>query len=256
MKAVNTYLKKRKRRLNLLLIIPGQKFTPDIFHQLRVELKKLNAIFRLVNACSDDFKYKKTFKPFEDILNQAGKVRELQLEEALMKKYFPAPAVKDYRLNLKNSRLEERTSFFTLIHQITLPELEQKYHQVQSHLSGITRKKAKKYLQEKQKAIENLLHTPVLQPVQVHELRKALKEYNYSRKCLDMDDLFKSFPYQDKLTLLLGKWHDGRVIVRHLTHVMESNTFIPKEMKQLQKIKEKIYAQNEILLIKINALRC
>ena len=39
-----------------------------------VEIKKLNALFELINFCDKDFKRKKTFKPIKEIFQQAGAV--------------------------------------------------------------------------------------------------------------------------------------------------------------------------------------
>ena len=88
MKAPTKYLKKREDAINFLLEKPTRAYTIDTFHKLRVEINKLNAFFELINFYSKDFKRKKTFKPFKLIFRQAGKVRELQVEEAILRKYF------------------------------------------------------------------------------------------------------------------------------------------------------------------------
>ncbi|HZV68813.1 MAG TPA: CHAD domain-containing protein [Saprospiraceae bacterium] len=256
MKALKKYLDKRKSEIQLLLEIPPQKFTSTAFHKLRLEIKKLNSLLMLINKCSKDFKYKKTFKPFEKIFNQAGNVRELEIESSMMRKYFPVPALKAYKDNLKKSKLDERSSFFTTIHLITQSDLEKKYSRIKHFLSRVNKKETLKYLNKNQRNIENLLHTSVLETEQVHELRKGLKDYNYCRKSLNVEDKFRTFPYQEKLIILLGKWHDGRVIIRHLSKDADDIKLMPRELKKLQKIKENIYSQNEILFDKINKLRC
>jgi len=256
MKALKKYLAKRKSIIQLHLELPPQKFTSAAFHKLRLEIKKLNSLLMLINKCSKDFKYKKTFAPFEKIFNQAGKVRELEIEESMMRKYFPIPALKAYKLSLKKSMLDERSSFFTTIHLVTLSDLEKKYRRIKHFLSRVNKKETLKYLRRNQSRMENLLHTSILETEQVHELRKGLKDYNYCRKSLNAEDKFKPFPYQEKLNILLGKWHDGRVIIRHLNKDADDFKVMPREVKKLQKIKENIFSKNEILLGKINKLRC
>ena len=73
MKALKKYLKKRKSAITFLLEKQQESFTPDTFHTLRLEIKKLNALFDLVNFCSKSFKQKKTFKPFKLIFSSGRK---------------------------------------------------------------------------------------------------------------------------------------------------------------------------------------
>jgi len=85
MKTLTRYLGRRKIAIYLLMKRPRDKFTTHTFHRLRVEIKKLNAFLQLIGFCSNDFKRKKTFKPFGKLFRQAGKVRELQLEKKVLK---------------------------------------------------------------------------------------------------------------------------------------------------------------------------
>jgi hypothetical protein len=72
----------------------------------------LNSIFDLIHFCSNNFKQKTTYKPFKSIFRQAGKVRELQIEAAMLKKYFQNNVIKDYGKSLKRLRLKGEEDFF------------------------------------------------------------------------------------------------------------------------------------------------
>jgi len=50
----------------------------------------------------------KKIKPLKLIFRQAGKVRELQIEEAMLRKYFINNLLKDYRASLKKLRLKDK----------------------------------------------------------------------------------------------------------------------------------------------------
>ncbi|MEO7926136.1 MAG: hypothetical protein ABIR93_05345 [Saprospiraceae bacterium] len=54
MKALQKYLKKREEAIQLILK-PGHRFSPANFLTLRVEIKKLDAFFDLVNVANKDF---------------------------------------------------------------------------------------------------------------------------------------------------------------------------------------------------------
>lgn len=87
MKALKTYLKSRKKASLFQLEKPRIKYSLETFHQLPIEIKKLNALFDLISSSSKKFRCKKMIKAFKTIFRQARKVRDLQIEEASLKKY-------------------------------------------------------------------------------------------------------------------------------------------------------------------------
>ncbi|MGB4848524.1 MAG: CHAD domain-containing protein [Saprospiraceae bacterium] len=255
MNKLNNYLRKRECEIFLILEMSPKEYTVTTFHKLRIEIKKLKALMMLINKSTSGFRYKKTFKPFKIIFQQAGKVRELQIEEAMMKKYNLAPTLKEYRSRLKTSLLREQSCFFRLINEKSKSKLKRKYSLLQTFISGVNKKKALKYLLMKQIKIQKLLKATTLNNGQTHELRKRLKYYDYNRRSLRVDDEFKLFSHQEELNLILGEWHDGQVTLQHLSHAMDDIKIPSAGLEELQKTKEKIYSQNEILLNKMNALR-
>jgi CHAD domain-containing protein len=105
MKALTTYFVTRKKTLLSLLEKSEKKYTPSTFHQLRVELKKLNALFDLIEFSSTKFRRKKVIKPFKTIFKQAGKVRDLQIEEASFKKHMQDDLLVAFRAKLDKRQL-------------------------------------------------------------------------------------------------------------------------------------------------------
>ena len=81
--ALQKYYKSRINSLEKILGKPDKIVTPEDFHKLRVEIKKLRAVLTLVNWSEKNFKRKKFLKSYKKLFKQAGKVRDLQLEEAL-----------------------------------------------------------------------------------------------------------------------------------------------------------------------------
>src|SRR5688572_13084863 len=115
MKALKKYVDNRVSVISSLLNQPRQSFNQSFFHELRVEIKKLDAAFDLINFCSKKFKKKNMFEPFDKIFDQAGNVRDLQVEKTLMKKHFFLNALKDYRSDLRSQEQKERKSFSGMI---------------------------------------------------------------------------------------------------------------------------------------------
>ena len=210
-------------------------------------------LFRSLKFCEKNFKRKKTFKPFKLIFRHAGKVRELQLEEAMLKKYFLNNLLKEYKNSLKKLRLKERKDFFSILNKTFIARLKKTYREIVPFLKKMNKKKVDSYMEKRRKKIKKLLNQDTLKTPQVHALRKRLKKFNYNRKSLNLEKQNKPLPKKDVLPELLGKWHDCQVIIRHLKKAMDTVGINPKEVSQLEKIKAKISSDSQILFKKINA---
>ena len=112
MKSLKKYLGKRERAIAALLKEDVRSCDPLAVHAIRVEIKKMSAFFHLMNYAVREFKRKKTFKPLKVIFRQAGKLRELQVEEAMLKKYAIKSLPNDYRKGLKEKEIAGATRIF------------------------------------------------------------------------------------------------------------------------------------------------
>ncbi len=247
MKALKKYLNSRKITIDFLLGKPKRNFTPGTFHKLRIELKKLNAFLDLVNYCSKYFRRKKTFKLFKQVFRQAGKVRELQLQEAMLKKYFPDNSTPEYKALLRKCRLEETRIFFSMIDQKMFTRMENKFVEINSFLPKIKSKNAAGYLEKEIDKIKNLIKQSPLQKEQLHELRKRLKTLNNNRSSLSLEENKDLVSKKDGLPRLLGDWHDLQVMIDHLNKGLDNGGINPNEVIQLENLKTKISAESELL---------
>ncbi len=253
MKSLKKYLEKQGDEIDTLLKKPKEAYTPETFHKLRVEIKKLNACFELINFCSKDFKRKNTFKPFKLIFRQAGRIRELQIEEATLKKYFLTNMLKGYRNNLKQVRLKEKEKYFSIVNKKFAAQLKKTIYKMEPFIMQVDKRKVNSYTKEKRKIIEKIIQQKTLKTPQLHLLRKELKKFNFNQRSLGLKKANETLPKKDVLPELLGKWHDCQVIIEHLKKAMETAEMNPKERSQLEKVKTKISSESDEFLNKINA---
>lgn len=251
MKTLTNYLKKRKATIDFLLRKPSDKYTPNTFHKLRVEIKKLNSFFDLINFCSTDFKRKTTYKPFKSIFRKAGKVRELQIEDSTLKKYFGHNIVKDYQKNLKRLQLKAEEDFFLLINKKLMDRLSKKHLAIIPHLCKIDKKKLSTYIAKKENHLQEIIGQEIIQTWQIHKLRKQLKLLNYNKEIVNKNKQDESLSKQDVLSELLGKWHDCKVIIRHIKKALNRGQLSLTEVDQLKTIQSKIVQEGNILLDEI-----
>jgi hypothetical protein len=253
MKGLKKYLKKRKSAITFLLEQQQESFTADTFHTLRLELKKLKALFDLINSCSKNFKQKKIVKPFQLIFSQAGKIRELQVEEALLEDHFGSDFVIQYRNDLKKIVMEETENFFLTTTPSFAEKLQKKYIKINAVLRKINKKTANRYMEKKRAEIEELLYKKVLKNKQIHALRKRLKEYQFNQQILDHIKKNKLLSKKNALPELLGEWHDYQTVIQHLKKAIDSGEISPKESNELENVVVTFTYKSRQLFNEINA---
>jgi CHAD domain-containing protein len=250
MKLVSKYYKKRKETIKSIIDKTPRKYYPGTFHKLRVEIKKLNALLELLDLCSKNFKHKKTFKPFKELFDQAGKVRELQVEEAILKSY-KTNSLKDFKNELRENRISEKKKYFKFSTSKVHTLLNSKFNIIQSFLSDIDNKRANKFINRKKKEISKLLKQRSSRTRQLHELRKQLKILNYIRKHIS-EERSKFTNKKDTLSTLLGKWHDCEIILEHFEKALKHKGVNSKTKSKLRDIKAIIKAEFNKLYTRIN----
>ena len=255
MKTLTKYLKNRIDVIDSLLRKPRDKYKPNTFHKLRVEIKKLNSGFDLINFCSTTFKRKATYKPYKIIFSKAGKVRELHIEDEMLNNYFGNKMIKDYRKSLKKLRLKAENDFFSLLNKKLMDQLNKKHHSINPHLREIDSKKTSIYLEKKENQIKELLGKNIIQTEQIHQLRKELKILNYNKAIIAKEKQDKELSQQDVLTEILGKWHDCQVIIKHLEKALNQEKLSPAEAEQLKIIHSKIVNKRNILFNEIKKVK-
>ena len=87
MKALKTYFNKRKSAINLILEKSPKSYIPETFHSLRVEIKKMNALFDLLNYCSKKFKRKKSPQRRARIRRNRGVTKKRTLSDSLKREF-------------------------------------------------------------------------------------------------------------------------------------------------------------------------
>ena len=253
MKTLTGYLGRRKSAIHLLMKKARTRFTSDKFHRFRVEIKKLNAFLNLISFCSDDFKRKKTFKPFKKLFRQAGKVRELQLEKKILKKYQVDNLLMDYSETLDRLRVVEKETFFSMLKRNTASRLKKKFQVIVPYVSRIDGINSSEYLTEYKCLFDELQTHQAFKPHQIHQIRKWLKELRYGCKILSIKP--QNIPVLNKscLSALLGKWHDYEIIINHLKFMIQNGKVNSRELDCLEDIIQKLSSDRETLFCNIQA---
>jgi CHAD domain-containing protein len=253
MKELVTYFKTRESALNLILEKAPDSYTVETFHELRVEIKKLKALFELIAFCSKKFKSRKTFKPFRTTFKEAGKIRELQLEQTILEEQPYFSLLKEYPNQLKKLEIKEIQKFFLFANKSLIKKLKEKYPIIIDFLAKTGKKKVNRYRNITRKEIKKLIRRNTFKKIQIHDFRKRLKVYEYNEKIGNPNQQNKLILDKNMLSAMLGEWHDYEVAILHLKKTIPSYKTNSKERKHLKNIKAVLSLKRELLFHKINA---
>lgn len=253
MKALETYFNNRKKALYLILEKAPDSYTVETFHELRVEIKKLKALFELIAFCYKKFKSRKTFKPFRTIFKEAGRIRELQLEQTILEEQPNFHLLKKYPNRLKKQEIKKTKNFFSIANKRLIKKLKGKYRKVICLIIQINKKKLNRYKNKTRKEIKKLIRRNTFKKIQIHDFRKRLKVYLYNEKIGNPIQQNKLVQDKNMLSAMLGEWHDYEVINIHLKKIISFYKTNSNERKHLKRIKATVTTKEELLFNKINA---
>jgi CHAD domain-containing protein len=252
MKTLKKYLNSRIDTITSVLALPRSAYTTESWHLLRVEIKKLNALFDLIGYCVKDFKRKKLFQPFKQVFRQTGKARELQVEIALLEKNFADDRPpNDFIAGLNKLRSKEEKAFFSMLNIKLIGRMKKRSDKISDVLSDIKKKQVKRYLAHQSNRIRTIIQAGDLLPEALHELRKQIKILDYNKKSLPLE-LPDSMTNKTALPDLLGEWHDLEVMAGHLKKELDAGGMSPEEIIQLEAVHTQLTTGTKDLLEQIS----
>lgn len=213
-KLLNTYLNHQIHLLLSVLKKKGSSFSENDFHSIRIAIKKIKALFALVEKSDTSFHQKKYFAPFKLVFELAGKIRDKEVTLSILHAYPYNASIDRFEFDLQHHISKEKKHFF----KMTTPGLRKAIRHSQSKLSHfldkINSKSAAKFLKKKKQTISSLLLNDRLDPTLLHEVRKQIKDAYYIEKMLhpNIQEMTGTDSFQD----LLGQWHDSRVLLDKL----------------------------------------
>lgn len=252
-KGITIYIEQRTDKIEQLLRKPPAADSMAYFHKLRVEIKKWNAFLRLIEFCDPGFDRKKIHKPFRKIFRQAGKIRELQISEALLKKYFPKTGFTAYRQYLRETRKKQHRIFRDMIDDTLFAQQKKALKKARPFLEKAGKKQAGAYLKKKWKSIVKRLDEKPVPPECLHDLRKRLKTYDYIRKGLRLHT--PDTNTDESFLELLGHWHDLETTLARLQKVTDMEGISPEEMTRLKAVNSKLSAERDLAYKTIQKVR-
>ncbi len=215
------YWSKRVDRVVNLIKKTRHKRTPGEYHALRIEIKKIKALFQLLHHHNKRFKRKRNFAPFAKLFDKAGQIREIQVERKLLKRNRIQAASSYLDQLLKNENKLKQAFTARSLGKIASAVLA-KRKPVADYIADVNKTFGEAYVtQRKHKVVKKLFEK--IRTRELHKLRKRVKTLHYNitqvRYQIDAREEYHWLRFQ----YLLGKWHDCDLVIRHLKQFLKKS---------------------------------
>lgn len=238
------YFKKRLKRIEEILHITQEEITKESVHELRLEIKKVKALFTLLRYSSSNFPANKYYRQFKTIFEKAGDIRTIQVEQELLKQYISDSSDR-YLDQLQKLVREKSKALENIVTSDTVVKLKRTKKGIFSFLDKVSEKHVKQFLKKKSRKLVEITEGKIFKEQYLHILRKKLKGFYFMAK-MKYPDMTIPEPW-NKLLELLGKWHDEQVAIEHLRKAIYSSRFGQDEINRLYKVKREIMENRETL---------
>ncbi len=203
----------------------------DGIHDLRVAIKRMRAYFNLIEWINPVFQAKQTLKPVRRLFRAAGKIRDIHVQQELMRKWAAELNLEmsEYYNYLKHCEMEERKRFWPSAKKFDLRILQDYWSMIKNTLTFISTE----YIQYKSEErfnsqIEELIKFREKDNFiedDYHAIRILAKETRYTLEVLQT-----CFPAKDiwgklnealrRVHQSLGRWHDDDVARQYLDNFL------------------------------------
>ncbi len=244
------YFKKRLERIDKILHRKEAEITKEDVHELRLEIKKLKALFTLLRHGKSNFPARKYYKPLKTIFEKAGEIRIIHVELELLKQYITDSSDR-YLEHLQNLTHEKSEGLKIMINSDAIAKLRSNKKVFTPFLNKVTEKRVRHFLKTNAVKLNELLERGIYKDEDLHVIRKKLKSFYFIAKMT-----YKAMTIPEpwnKLLELLGKWHDDQVAIEHLRKAIYSSRYSQDEVNKLYKVKREITENRENLFDEIVA---
>ena len=227
------------------------------FHELRVQIKQMHAYFNLLESLHCDFESKKHFRNFRILFKQTGTVRDIHVQQALVKDFEKKlnKNFTDYKQILVQKEEKAVKKFMAFSRKFNINILLRKIGIIEYILNKVSKNPSEINVSKRFRILIdqliNLKNDENYGEKTLHKMRILLKETRYT-----LEIILECFPEVNlnkelnkalrNLHRILGKWHDADVgIVFIESFGTDSNKLYQEMQINLQKDKETLVTQFE-----------
>ena len=235
------YLEKTRRQLR-----------EEPIHQLRVHIKKMRAILELMEISSQGkFKKKPHFNLFSKFFNHAGNLREIQVNQLIIKK-FRHKDVGPFQKYLARDKKQADKKLRKAVAGFDTKRFKKLNGELKPAVAGIDQEKiisqAEKFISGEIKKIKKLM-PKLSNPRDLHKIRIRLKSMSAILRLGEVHQTGEKWTRLKKqikpLELLIGDWHDQQVLATTMKQFVNKSRGNNHEIENVKKLVKRIDRKNE-----------
>lgn len=212
----------------------GKDFDPDSVHELRVEIKRIRALFKIIEAINPKFDFKKNYKSARLLFKAAADLRDNQVQQELAESWETQFKINrsSYTHLLQEQETAIRAKLFQFLKKYRLKIIKQRSAIIRHTLAeipeDIAQARANIWLQELAERLVAIQAEAGQIPEKLHSLRTQAKQTRYTldylSQCLPKVPFPKILsPRLKRLHHELGLWHDHQVALEMLDKFRREN---------------------------------
>lgn len=221
------YFMRRHKKIASNYLLAAEKGDSDGFHDLRVEIKQVRALFNMVSYLDPEFKKKRRFRNFKKLFKAAGIVRDVHVQQEILK-YVEKGLSKEYRQYARYLREKEIVSlkeFWNFSRKFKIDALEKEADAVQLAINGMSDVDGESKARERFNTLMNQLtakrESRKFDEEGLHKIRILSKETRYTleivQECFPASGIKSDINNALRgLHQTLGRWHDIDVGINFL----------------------------------------
>lgn len=249
------YYHKRIRKIVRYLYKVSGGFRKKDIHRIRVEIKKLKACLRLLQATDAAFPYEAFFSPFRKLFKKLGNIRELQLQKDHIRslRTLDSSLLRPYRKQLKKSLKEARKELSKSFCETFVDEVNES----KLNFSKVSRvpstKELDAYFNQIAMKIKTQLSGGASDAFALHKLRILLKEFTYNQqlahKHLNYEPREIAFEPARAIELQkkLGTLHDTQTVLNQISEQKKEKDWDEDMISHLHTAEMELMERNDAL---------
>ena len=203
----------------------------ESFHDLRVTVKRMRALYSFVKFVDPDFNERRHFRQFRSLFKAAAAVRDVHVQlnvlEGFKKKL--KQDVSEYENYLKNLEHEELEAFTEFGREFAVEELRKRRRNLKTSLRKTTLYEglafAQKRYEELAAQLKKIKEERKNPEDELHTIRKVSKELRYTLEitevCLpELNPRPALMAELKEMHRYLGAWHDDEIALQYLTRFL------------------------------------
>lgn len=209
-------------------------------HRFRVQIKKLRAMLRLLDAITDKSKLSKDFKPVKKIFQQGGVIRDAYMHLLLGNRYQMQD--EEFVLSQVNG-MEKNILEFKQQAKKHLKTIRSVHAELEKDLKAVTDDSVNEFYKSQLEHIAATLGELQFND-NLHDCRKRIKDLIYNRKMAGkalVGKLEMNNDYLDKLQEGIGSWHDNVLAMELFSSAeVKNKPIVTKIKRQNTRLKKSI----------------